>query len=196
MKGKKIHLFLGLILSAGLILSCQKELELTPPPEVKIGTKWKYTYSSYYLSGQLRDQYDIIYRVLSEESYGGEIWFNVTDSASTTVFLLNKKTGGLYQYANATSNLFCKDPAAPGDTYTTYNNGGTELFNVINVKDTIPLTVGNVPANYYEGIKGGRIIDKIWYNDKMWILQKILYAVSGGGIYYKVNSISLKEITY
>lgn len=185
-----------LVFLAGLILSCQKELQPEPVPIVKLGSKWVYRYTTYYATGGVKESYLITYRITSEEQLGGESWLNVTDSADQTVYLFQVKPDGLYQYTNNNAYLFCKDPAVVGQTYNTYNNGGTEDFTVLKVSDTISYGGQNVAVNYYEGKKNGKVSDKIWYSKKEWIVRREYWAESGFSPYYRRYSLYLQDFVY
>lgn len=199
--------FFVLITWAFTIMSCQKEIDGTITGGIivpanqkpKIGTTWTYNYYTYYSYGGLATSKIIKHRAKNEETLGGERWFNIVDvDADTTVYFLNTKPGGLYQYTNSNSYLFCKYPAAVNDIYNTYNNGGIEDFTVKVVNDTLPTGVGNVPVNYYEGIKNGILIDLIWYNDNAWIVRNIVWRRLSppGTTYYRYSAMYIDNINY
>lgn len=175
---------LSIIFFGGLVLtSCQKEINGEPgtgmvntKQKPKVGTTWTYNYYVFNQNGGLHTSEIIIHRAKAEVILGGEKWLQIVDlAADTTVYLLNEKPGGLYQYTNNSSNLLCKFPATVNDSYITFNEGSTENFTVKAVNDTLPTGIGNVPANYYEGVKGLYLIDLIWYNEYGWIVRKTQY---------------------
>lgn len=85
----------------------------------------------------------ITHKAKSEENIGGEKWLKIADvGADTTVYFLNTKAGGLYQYTNNNSYLLCKHPAVVNDTYNTFNNGSAEGFTVKTANDTLPTGIG------------------------------------------------------
>lgn len=199
--------------------SCQKELDgtitggggtvtgggTTVSQKPKLGTKWYYRYSTFNSGGGFIESHDVTYKAVSEETLGGEKWMNIIDSATNTpVWLLNEKTGGLYHYANSSSRLLCKNPAALNDVYNTYNGSLTCDFTVKGIKDSIPLgLLGNVAVNYYEGSllpppPGTlQIVDKIWYNENVWIAQRYYYNKGLlGDIYTRRATIILQNIAY
>lgn len=191
------------IMTAVLLISCQKNLgdENGGIPAVgqkpKQGTTWYYRYDTYYPNGGLINSVSLVYRAVSEVTYGGEKWLNIIDTATaTTVYLLNVKTGGLFQYSNNNSYLFCKDPAALNDAYNSYNGGSAEVFVVKGVKDTLPSSLGNIVVNYYEGSKNGDIIDKIWYNENLWIARQFIYFRNLSNVYYRTGALFLQQIIY
>jgi hypothetical protein len=205
---QKVFTFL---LALFLLSSCQKELTgdtdagggtLPPASEKpKVGTIWTYHYYIYNLVGGGIHSTEVLkFKAKAEEVLGGEKWLNIVDmAADTTVFYLNQKAGGLYQYANNTSNLLCKDPAAVGDTYTSFNDKSTEDFTVKGVKDTLQTGIGDIPANYYEGIKLTKLIDQVWYNENAWIVRRhfFFYRELGPIItYYRKSSLYLDKIEY
>lgn len=188
--------------------SCQKELDGSGPgggplvpvsQKPKLGTTWTYYYYRYHSYGGVAEAKIMIHKAKTEETLGGEKWLNVVDMATdTTVYFLNIKTGGLYQYANNSSNLFCKYPAVVNDTYTTFNSGSTEDFTVKGVNDTLQTGIGDVPANYYEGFKVGKLIDLVWYTDNAWIVRRLVYRVlpSPIPVYYLHTALYIDNIIY
>ncbi len=188
--------------------SCQKELDgsgagggpIVPVSQKpKLGTTWTYYYYRYHSYGGVAEAKIMIHKAKTEETLGGEKWLNVVDMATdTTVYFLNIKTGGLYQYANNSSNLFCKYPAVVNDTYTTFNSGSTEDFTVKGVNDTLQTGIGDVPANYYEGFKVGKLIDLVWYTDNAWIVRRLVYRVlpSPIPVYYLHTALYIDNIIY
>jgi hypothetical protein len=195
-----------LFISVFLLASCQKEIDglvsggVTPPDQKpQIGTVWTYRYYTYHSSGGLSGIYVITHRAQSEENLGGEKWLRIIDvAADTTVYFLNVKATGLYQYTNNNSYLLCKYPAALNDTYNTFNAGAAEDFTVKGVNDTLPTGIGDIPANYYEGEKNGYIIDYIWYNNNTWIVRKIVWRQVSFPffLYYRYSTMFLDNIVY
>ena len=188
-----------------MFTACQKELDLessstgvitTVKMKPRVGTRWTYTYYSYYPWGGLIKSYTVGHKAMSEETLGGEKWLNIVDTSTmATVYYLNEKTGGLYQYFNSASNLLCKSPATVNETYTSF--GGTEVFKVKGVNDTIPTGLGDIPANYYEGANtGGVVIDNIWYNEYAWIVRRYFYVVPLFSPPYKGSALFLQKIEY
>lgn len=201
------YLFISFV-CAFTTISCQKEIDgsvagiIVPGDQnPKIGTIWTYRYYTYYSYGPLQTAKTLYYKAKSEEVLGGEKWLRIVDmETDTTVIYLSKKPDGLYQYANNSSNLLCKYPAAINDNYTTFNEGATEDFIVKGVNDTIATGIGNVPINYYEGFKTAKLIDLIWYNKNAWILWKTQYryiVVPGvGARYYLYSKMFIDNIVY
>jgi hypothetical protein len=196
-----------IMLSSMALVSCQKEIDGTLPagsisPESQkpvVGTIWTYRYYIYHQDGSLYQSFIITHKAKSENTLGGEKWLNIIDvDADTTVYYLNVKPDGLYQYANNTSNLFCKDPASAGDNYSTFNEGMTENFFVRTVNDTLPTGIGNIATNYYEGYKFNVRIDLIWYNKNAWIVRKTQYRNRSliTPVWYKYSSLFLDRIIY
>jgi len=193
---------------ASLFSSCQKEVTVdggTDPgitsQKPKVGTVWTYHYYTYYPpagGNGIRTSQIVQYKAKSEDLLSGEKWLNIVDIATgATIFLLNEKTGGLYQYANNSSNLFCKDPAATGDTYTSYNDGSMEDFTVKGVKDTLSTGIGDIPTNFYEGVKTAKLIDQIWYNPNAWIVRRHFFLLDNSiPTYYRYSSLYLDKIEY
>lgn len=203
-----ISSFSMLIIVMLFTASCQKELDgsgtgggpLVPVlQKPKPGTTWIYNYYRYHSYGGVAEYKIMVHKAKTEETFAGEKWLNIVDMATdTTVYLLNTKTGGLYQYANNSSNLFCKSPAVVNDIYTTFNGGSIEDFTVKGVNDTLPTGIGNVPANYYEGFKIGRLIDQIWYTDNAWIVHRRVYSVlpSPIPVFYLHTALYIENIVY
>ncbi|MBP6287801.1 MAG: hypothetical protein KA409_12845 [Ferruginibacter sp.] len=196
-----------IILSAITLVSCQKEIDGTvfsggvnpATQKPKVGTTWTYRYYIYHQDGSLYQSYVMTHKAKSEDTLGGEKWLNVIDvDADTTVYYLNVKADGLYQYANNNSNLFCKYPAAIGDNYNTFNEGSAENFIVRGVKDTLPTGIGDILTNYYEGYKSNILIDLVWYNNNAWIVRKSQYRNRSVivPVFYKYSTLFLDQIVY
>jgi len=168
MNNRRLY-FLMLIFLAPAIISCQKEIDglaggiLTPDPadqKPKVGTTWTYNYNWYNSIGGMAQSKIVYHKAKSEEMIGGEKWLKIVDvDTDTTVYFLNTKTGGLYQYTNSNSYLLCKYPAAINDTYNTFNGGSTEDFTVRGVNDTTATGIGDIPLSKYEVGNGGDIYD-------------------------------------
>lgn len=196
------------ILAACMISSCQKEIDglingsgvnIPVNQKPKLGTTWTYRYSTFYSFGGLFSSKMVTLKAKTEEILGGETWLNIVDmDADTTVYLLNTKTDGLYQYTNGNSYLFCKYPAALNETYNTYNKGEIEDFTVKGVNDSISTAIGRVPVNYYEGIKNGLLIDLVWYNDNAWIVWHVVWRKVSppGTAYYRYSTMYIDNIIY
>ena len=193
------------IMAAVLLISCQKNLGdgnggvPAVGQKPKLGTTWYYRFDTYYPNGGLINSVSRVYKAVSEETYGGEKWLNIIDvDADTTVYFLNAKAGGLYQYSNSNSNLLCKYPAAINDTYTSFNDGSPETFTVRGVNDTLATGIGDIPLNNYEGVKTGYIIDLIWYNDNAWIVWETRYFKSPDPPirYYLYSKMFINKIVY
>jgi len=198
--------FLILIFVAGTIMSCQKEIDglsdgtINPADQKpKVGTIWTYRFYTFYSYGPLATSRMLHFKATSEETIGGEKWLNIVDmDKDTTAYLLNMKTDGLHQYTNNGSYLLCKTPAAVNDVYTTFNDGSAETFTVKGVNDTLATGIGDIPMNYYEGVKSGYLIDLIWYNKNAWIVWETRYfrAVGPPGRYYLYSKMYLDDIVY
>lgn len=196
-----------LILGAITFLSCQKELDglsedgvINPADQLpKVGTIWTYRYTTYQVLGSVISAKVIYHKAKSEETLGGEKWLKIVDvDMDTVVYYLNVKAAGLYQYTNNNSFLFCKSPAALNDTYNTFNDGSTEDFTVKGVNDTLPTGIGDIPANYYEGVKGGYLIDRIWYNKNAWIAHRVIWRKKPDPsvAYYRFSTMYIDNIVY
>lgn len=199
-----------LMVVASTILSCQKEIDGTmaggvivnPVPvnqKPKVGTTWTYRFYTFASYGPLATSRILTFKAKTEETIGGEKWLRIVNvDTDTTVYLLNTKAGGLYQYANSNSYLLCKYPAALGDIYNTFNEGGVEDFTVRGVNDSLDTGIGIIPLNHYEGVKGGDIIDLLWYNDNAWIVWKNQYykGPPPANRYYLYSKMFLDNIVY
>jgi hypothetical protein len=205
---KKWPLFLLVILAGCLLASCQKELTyknvgggIVPPvvQKPKLGTEWTYYYYTFYSYGGVATISVLIHRAKTEETLGGEKWLRIVDvAADTTVYLLREKTDGLNQFANNSANLFCKNPAVVNDTYTSFNDRSNEVFTVKGVKDTLSTGIGDVPVNYYQGVKGTHLVDEIWYNENAWIVRRATYRQVGilNPNYYRNSIMYIGSIVY
>lgn len=198
--------FFTLLIVVSAIVSCQKEIDgltdgaINPADQKpKVGTIWTYRFYTYYSYGPLATSKIIYYKVKSEETIGGEKWLKIVDmDADTTAYFLNTKTDGLYQYTNNNPYLLCKYPAALNDTYNSYNDGSAETFTVKGVNDTLATGIGDIPLNYYEGVKTGYIIDLIWYNKNAWIVWETRYfkSIDPPLRYYLYSKMFLDNIVY
>lgn len=206
MKTRGYYLII-LIIAAFTIMSCQKELNgrsnggviVSANQKPKVGTIWTYRYYTFSSYGSLDITKIVYHKAKSEETIGGEKWLKIVDvETDTTVYLLNEKTAGLYQYANSTSNLLCKDPAIVNDSYNTFNGGSAELFTVRGVNDTLATGIGDIPLHYYEGVKIAFLIDLIWYNKYAWIVWKFQYYKGGppANRYWLYSKMYLDDIVY
>lgn len=171
----------------------------------KVGTIWTYRYYVYNspaAGGGIHTTEVVNYKAKNEVVLSGEKWLNIVNMATdTTIFILNEKTGGLYQYANGSSNLFCKNPAVLNESYNSFNDGSMETFTVLGVNDTLAFGIGNIPANYYEGVKVSKLIDQLWYNEYDWIVQRHFYLYTTNppmpfNYYYRYSSLYLDKIQY
>lgn len=192
---------IGILLGVTLFLAaCQKENkndDNNTSQKPKVGTVWVYSYYTYYSSGGVATTKTVSYKAVSEESLGGEKWLKVNEmGVDTTVYYLREKADGLYQYANGTANLFCKEPAAGGQTYASFHRGGTENFTVISAGITLPTNLGDIKVNYYEGSKNSLIADEIWYNTNAWIVKHQTYSKPPLGTNYKFSALFIQSITY
>lgn len=168
------------------LFSCKK----TPDVPVtilkpKVGTAWTYQLDTYGAGGTTFTTSNVTYRATSEKTLGGEAWLDITDSTSTTIYLLKQKSGGLYNYANSAANLLCKEPAVLNDTYVGFFNGATENFTVKEVKTTIGSGGNPFPdfvTNKYEGLQAGLLKDNVWFNEDAWIVRRETYAVNMSGV--------------
>ena len=200
----------ALLLVAGfLFCSCQKEVAApgsgaggggTTNQKPKVGTIWTYRYYTYYSTpgGGIATSTVLTLKAKSLDVLGGEQWLNIVDMVpDTTYFLLNEKPGGLYDYTNNSSYLFCKSPAAVNDTYNSYLSGMTETVVVKTTTDSLATGIGNIPVIYYEGSSGAYIYDKIWYNEYAWVVKRETYRRNPiAGIYYRYSTLALDNIVY
>lgn len=210
MRNKINRIFLFAILLAATLVSCQKELDgslgggginPTPVNQVpRVGTTWTYRHYIYHQDGSLYQAHIMTLRIKSEEMLGGEKWFRVVNvTPDTTVFYLQVKPDGLYQYANNSPQLFLKDPALVGDNYNTFNEGFAEQFFVRGSKDTLPTGIGNVVVNYYEGYRVTNLIkNQIWYNKNAWIVrwEQFQNRALVGFFWYRYRAFYLDNIVY
>ena len=176
----KPYLLVWLSLSV-FFFSCKKKDSTPPAPDSpRVGTKWTYQYKTFDGGGMLADTYIFSYMASSEVTLGGEIWLNITDSLGATFFMMKLKPDGLYQYANNSAQLLCKDPATVGDSYISYNAGADETFTVsgVNTLINLPYPTNNVYVNSYNGEKAGNLRDIIWYNKDLWIAKMEKYELN------------------
>ncbi len=193
----------GLMITAVItvLVSCQKENDGGGTPvsqKPKVGTTWTFSYYTYYTNGGVATFKIVTWKAVSEETLGGEKWLRINElGVDTTVYLLREKSDGLYQYANSTSNLFCKNPASVNDTYTSFNSGSAEDFKVLGAGINLATNIGDIKVNFYEGRKTGELIDEIWYNANAWIVWHQVYRKFPlGNVYYKYSALFIRDITY
>jgi hypothetical protein len=198
--------FFTLIMGAFTIMSCQKEIDgsmngviIPADQKPKVGTIWTYNYQWINSPGGQTNYKVIYHKAISEEMFGGEKWLKIVDvDTDTTVYFLNTKTDGLYQYTNNNAYLLCKYPAAVNDTYNTFNGGSAESFTVRGVNDTLATGIGNIPLSKYEGVKLTYIIDVLFYNKNAWIVWKYQYKYHPAPLfqYYLANFMFIDNIVY
>jgi len=204
MKQTKLTLAFISIVAGFCFTACQKEIDGTlngvpaaAKKKPKLGTTWTYIYITYYSFGGVIKSSVVVYKATGEETIAGEKWIRVTDTATqATIFLVNEKTGGLYQYSNNSSNLFFKYPAAVNDTYNTYNGVNNEDFIVKGVNDTLSTGVGDITVNHYEGRLAGVLTDEYWYNDEVWIAWHYVYRNPVYSPVFRYSTLFLQRITY
>jgi hypothetical protein len=209
MRIKLFYLSFLLIAALTFPVSCQKQIDGTivggggvvPANQFpKVGTIWTYRYNWWNSAGGATNTKLIYHKAKSEETIAGEKWLKIVDvETDTTVYFLNTKIDGLYQYTNNASYMLCKYPATVGDTYNTFNGGSAEDFTVRAINDTTPTGIGNIPLSKYEGVKGGIIIDVVWYNKNAWIVWKYQYKKFGLAmfpIYHILNQMHIDNIVY
>ena len=199
-----------LMIAVGCFLaSCQKEIDgstdgggpvVPVDQKPKVGTVWTYYYNWWVTPGGATNSKVVYHKAKSEEMIGGEKWLKIVDvETDTTVYFLNTKTDGLYQYTNNNPYLLCKYPASVNDTYTTFNGGSPENFTVRGVNDSTATGLGDIPLTKYEGVKTGYIIDVLWYNKNAWIVWKNQYKVvpvPPSVQYYLYSTMYIDNIVY
>lgn len=195
------QILLLIVVICGITASCSKSsdpvIPVTKTP--KLGTTWVYQQDKFKADGINYITTTVTHKATSEVTLGGETWLKITDDTLATVYLLNVKPGGLYQYADNASQLLCKMPAAVNDVYTAYNRGGSENFTV---KQT-GITVGSGGTSYnninmYEGYQGANLWDKIWYNDAVWFARRETWRYDPFFLtfYRRDSRLILTSITY
>jgi len=199
----KVKQILQLLFIMGVyMISCKKSSSDTVAPTVqtpKLGTTWTYQQDNYISTGTSYITTTVHHKATSEVSFGGETWLKITDDTLAVVYLLNTKTGGLYQYANNTSDLLCKYPATLNDVYNTFNYGGSETFTVKDVGISIGSANGSsyTNINYYEGVKSGEMMDKIWFNNEVWFARRETYKHEPvTNLYRRDKRLILYSISY
>ena len=203
----KTYIIIVLIANCFLISSCQKELDgevlgISGPPVVlkpKVGTEWTYLYYTYLaLNGGIHTSATIKYRVKEEKVIAGEKWLNIVETGvDTTVYLLQEKADGLYQYINNAPYVLCKKPAVLNTSYSTFNRGAAEDFTVKGVQDSLATNIGYIPVNLYEGTKAGILTDQIWYHENAWIVRHYEFRKPPlGTVPYRYSAYFLMYIIY
>ena len=210
MKIRSFFIPILMIVAGYFLASCQKEVDgstdgggpvVPVDQKPKVGTTWTYYYYWVNSPGAPTHSKIVTHRAVSEETLGGEKWLKIVDvEPDTTVYFLNTKTDGLYQYANNNPYLLCKYPASVNDTYTTFNDGAPESFTVRGVNDSTATGVGDIPLSKYEGVKAGDIIDLLWYNKNTWIVWKYQYkrvpVPPLGSVYFLYTRMFIDSIVY
>ncbi len=205
----RLKTYIIIVLTAGcfLISSCQKELDgevlgISGPPVVlkpKVGTEWTYLYYTYLaLNGGIQTSATIKYWAKEEKVIAGEKWLNIVETGvDTTVYLLQEKADGLYQYTNNAPYVLCKKPAVLNTSYSTFNRGAAEDFIVKGVQDSLATNIGYIPVNLYEGTKAGILADQIWYHENAWIVRHYGFRKPPlATVPYRYSAYFLMYITY
>lgn len=185
-----------LIVLFGLITilsACHKGTNDVQPTKPGLGTTFTFIHRTFKVDGSVYTKDTVTYRVTELQSIGADPWLVIRDTASHLIWTLLQKTDGLYQYASNQSSLLCKDPTIAGDTYA---SAGTTTFNTVNVAALIGVPYGVQTVNYYEGKVGANIMDKIWYNSKVFFARRDIYALNLLGIYYLNERFELYSIKY
>ena len=181
---KQYKNILFLLLVSSVFFSCKKTAEvplaITKP---RIGTAWTYQLDTYGAGGTTFTSNTVTYKATNEQTLGGATWFNITDSTTATIYLLKQKTGGLFNYANNTANVLCKEPAGVNDTYSGFFNGAVTNFTVKEINSTIGGSpFADYTVNKYEGVQAGVLKDIIWFNADAWIVRRETYALNMSGV--------------
>lgn len=199
-KGKAVRSGTLLLVSIVILLaSCQKENDNTQPvaQKPKVGTTWIYSYYIYNPQGGVISSKFLTWKAVAQETIAGESWLRINELVvDTTVYLLREKTGGLYQYDNSSAQLFCKNPANTGDTYSSFYRDTTLAFTVSMAAFTYGSNVGDVKTNFYEARRNGNLTDEFWFNENAWILRQQSYRKPLFGSYYKYTAHFIQSITY
>ncbi len=179
-----------------IFLSCHKTTTLEPLIP-KVGTKWVYRLKKFNAAGILQTTTNLTYTISAEQTMGPDKWFVITDSTGATVFVLNQKPDGLYQFQNSGAHLLCKDPALANDSYDTQNDGSDETFLVRAKDSTVTLPYGDLVIQSYEGQQGGVLKDIIWYNSTVWFAKKEVYVLNTfTGLNHVDTRLELVDLTY
>jgi len=199
---KKLTGILLLLSAVTFFGSCKKSDDTVAPvpdPVPAVGTTWEYQFYTYNsMNGGVITSGTVTYKAKDEKVFGGEKWLNIVNSGpDTTVYLLQKKTDGLYLYANNTSYKLFKKPAVLSETYNSYYNGLTKNFTVKGINDTLTTNIGRKATYFYEGTNAGTLYDQLWYTDDVWLIQTIGYRKFAlGTTSYKYSAMYLNSITY
>ncbi len=186
---------LAILIAVFVLFSCKK----TSKPEVvekpRSGTKWTYNYKTYNGIGALSSE-SFINLTATEETIANEKWLVLKNDAGATVYTLQEKANGLYQYVNNASYLLAKHPAMVNDSYPSWYNGAAITYTVKAVGDSILAWNDIYSTTYSEGVQNAKIFDKIWYNPNVWFVLKETYAISPFGVYHLDTRMTLSEISY
>jgi hypothetical protein len=178
------RIFVSLIFITFIATSCKKSPDIPAAvTKPKTGTAWTYQLDTYGAGGTSFTSSTVTLNAAGEQTQGGEVFLNITDSTNATVYLLKQKTGGLYNYANGAVNLLCKEPGVLNEVYNGYYNGAATSFTV---KET-GILIGGSPfpdftVNKYEATQAGILKDVIWFNTDAWIVRRETYAINMSGV--------------
>lgn len=194
------HLLLSVLAGFTVLSACNKGSDdpVAVVQKPRLNTKWVYQLDTYNSGNTSFSSSTVTHRATSEVTLGGETWLRITDDTMGLVYLLNAKTGGIYQYDNGASNLYGKYPGAVNDTYVTSNGGESETFTVKQTNLSLGAASG---AEFYnitmaEGIKNGVVRDQLWYNDEAWIARRESWIWYGIIPYLRRYRWILQSISY
>jgi hypothetical protein len=176
-----------------ILSACHKGNTDVQPTKPGLGTTFTYIHRTFKVDGSVYTKDTVTYRVTELQTIGSDSWLVLRDTAQHLVWTLLQKSDGLYQYSNNQASLLCKDPTTVGDTYS---SAGTTTFVTVTVSGQLGVPYGVQTVNYYEGKVGANIMDKIWYNSKVFFARRDIYSLNLVGIYYLNERFELYSIKY
>ena len=169
-----------------LAVSCDKEDDLTPTTpttpatNVKAGSKFTYQRTDYdNQTGTTvvsTTQYTLT--MLRDSTINNEKWFIAErkEAAGTQYGLLKFAADGMYNFRNGSGKMDFKFNAAANDTWT---NSNDESVVVKSINQSVTVPAGSYTnAIHIETSDANSMENKIWYNDKEYLLKQEEYDES------------------
>jgi hypothetical protein len=182
------------------LAGCKKDNATNPDAAsgIKVGSKWVYKYTQFNSSGAVLGTSNIELVVTSEQTIGGEKWWVLNATGSTTPELLRKATNGYITYKNNMAQLQFKIPAAVNDTWrVTFSSAAGDYsdFKVISTSQSVTVPGGTFSTYYAEGYDSNSIEDKVWYDEAHVMIKQQEYDEGPGSVMYIDHQLEFVSFT-